>query len=227
MQDPSHTGHRQRLRERYLRAGLSALHDHEILELLLTHVISRQDTKPLAKELLRRFRSVNGVLNASPDMLKEVNGIGDQAATLLQLVRDINLHCLHERVRKRSFVAHRYDVEQYLRAHFSHRSDEYVAVLLLDSGNRIIASEVIGEGTVNQCAIYPRVVVEKALKGGAAALILVHNHPGGTTDPSEADWRITTRLHEVGRLLDVCLLDHILVCDRHVVSLRELPRWPK
>jgi DNA repair protein RadC len=101
-----------------------------------------------------------------------------------------------------------------------------VAVVFLDGGNRVIGAEIVAEGTVNQCAAYPRSIFEKALKNGAAAFIISHNHPGGNRQASETDWQLTRRLHEIGRLLDIPLLEHIIICQDSVVTLREQSRWP-
>jgi DNA repair protein RadC len=222
----SAAGHRARLRERFAQNGLAALHDYEVLELLLTYVLPRRDTKPPAKELLRRFRTVNGVLNAGPEALRGIAGLGSQAATFFALLREFTAWCLRERVERRSAITHRSNVEEYLRFAFGGRPDEYVAVLFLDAGNKVISAEVLSEGTVNQCVLYPRTVVEKAVACGAASLILAHNHPAGSLTPSEADWALTARLFEVGKLLDLPLVDHLIVCQDHVQSLRALPRWP-
>jgi DNA repair protein RadC len=219
-------GHRARLLERFGRAGIESFHDYEILELLLAYAIPRRDTKSIAKELLARFNTVTRALNAAPEELERVPGIGRRAALLLRLVREIGAWCLRENFTRQSVIAHRGDVEAYLRFHFGGRRDEFVAALFLDTGNHVLETSVIGEGTVNQCTIYPRAILEKAMRAGAASLIIAHNHPGGATEPSDADWQITNRLFSVCRLLDIPLLDHILIVQDRVVSLRDLPRWP-
>ncbi|MBD3390852.1 MAG: DNA repair protein RadC [Chitinivibrionales bacterium] len=219
-------GHRQRLLKRFESGGLDGLHDYEIIELFLTHVIPRRDTKPVAKELLKRYRSVSGVLNAAPSELTTVAGIGGRAALFLTLVREIASYCLREKYSRQSVLTKRSDVEEYLRFSIGMKSDEYVAALYLDSGNHCVATEIVAEGTVNQCAIYPRLVVQRGLAHGAAGIILAHNHPGGAPGPSAADWRITERLSTVGKLLDMPLIDHIIICGDTTISLRDLPKWP-
>jgi DNA repair protein RadC len=219
-------GHRGRLLERYGASGLEAFHAHEILELLLTLVIPRKDTKPIARELLRRFQTVSGCINASEQDLKKVNGIGERSARLFPLLRDIMAYCLKEKYEKQSVISHRRDVEEYLRFHFGMRRDEYVAALYLDNANHVLETSIVAEGTVNQCAVYPRTIIERALRCSAATVLLAHNHPGGGLNPSEADWTITERLYTIGRLLEIPLLDHIIISHQKVVSLRDLPRWP-
>ncbi len=223
----SNQGHRARLLDRFYTNGINALADYEIVELMLTFAIPRRDTKPLAKLLIKQFHSLNGLLNAPVELLEQVEGIGKRAAALLVLFREVTGYCLKEQMENRPVIQHRKDVDDYLRLYFGFRRDEYVAALFLDNGNRVINTEVVTEGTVNQCAVYPRVIMEKALRHGASAFIIAHNHPGGSTEPSDADWQITERLHQLGRLMDLPLLDHIISVQQRVVSLREMPRWPR
>ncbi|MFP4415811.1 MAG: RadC family protein [Chitinispirillaceae bacterium] len=220
-------GHRARLLERFSASGIGALADYEIIELILTFAIPRRDTKPLAKLLVRRFRSVSGVLNADLKQLEQIEGVGRRTASLLLLFRQVMSYCLKEQLQDRPVIHHRKDVDDYLRFNLGFRRDEYVAALFLDNGNRVISTEVVTEGTVNQCAVYPRVIIEKALGYKASAFIIAHNHPGGSTEPSDADWQITERLHQLGKLMDLPLLDHIISVQERVVSLREMPRWPR
>ncbi|MCX7727039.1 MAG: DNA repair protein RadC, partial [Chitinispirillaceae bacterium] len=193
-------GHRERLRERYLKNGIDALQQHEILELLLTFAIPRRDTKQIAYALLRRYKTINGVCNASLYELKEIAGIGSKSAVLLNLIRDIIAYCLKERYSSTNVISNRSDVENYLRINFGFRKDEYVAALFLNSANRVIQTDIIAIGTVNQCHLSPRMIIEKALRYGAAAIIIAHNHPAGTTTPSEQDWQITERLFTICKL---------------------------
>jgi DNA repair protein RadC len=225
MTDPGCLGHRSRLLERFDKHGLESLNDYEIVELLLTFVIPRRDTKPLAKQLMARFGSINGLIHADKSELEKQVIITRRAGLLFALLRDVMACCLKERCEKKNAVAHSRDVEEYLRFTFGHKRDEYVAVLFLDNGNNVITSEIVHEGTVNQCAVYPRDIIGLALKHKAARLILAHNHPGGGAVPSEADWAITERLSKIGGLIDIPLVDHVIVAGDGVVSLRDMPRW--
>jgi DNA repair protein RadC len=221
-----HEGHRERLLKRFEAAGVASMHDYEIVELLLTFVIPRRDTKPIAKKLMARYGSVHALLGAPPGELVETEGIGRRAALFLGLVRAVSSYCLREKCAGRPALTRQGEVQDFLRFHLGQRRDEYVAALYLDSSNRCIDTEIVAEGTVNQCAIYPRAIVERALRCGAAALILAHNHPGGALSASKADWSITERIFQVGRLLDMPLLDHIIISGDSVISLRDFPRWP-
>jgi DNA repair protein RadC len=220
------TGHHLRLRERYLAHGIDALHPVEVIELLLTYTIHRRDTKVIARKLIDRFKSLNGVCNAPVEELRNIRGIGHKSAALLVLVRDLLAYCLRERYEHHTIITHRSDVESYLRINFGYRNDEYVAAFFLDTANRLKQTDIIAEGTVNQCALFPRTVIEKALRCSAASMIIAHNHPGGTPMPSEQDWQLTERLFSAGKLLDISLVDHIIICAQKTVSLRELSRWP-
>ena len=218
-------GHRQRLLDRFEKNGLAALHLHEIVELMLTFTIPRRDTKPLARELVRRYGSLGALLHARSEELVDVNGIGKRSISHFSLIREIMVHCLKEKYTRRPLIAHRRDVEEYLRFHFGLRREEYVAALFLGNRNEVLETEIMAEGTVNLCVVYPRRIMEKALRFAATSIIVAHNHPGGSLNPSEADWALTERLFAIGKLLEIPLLDHLLISHHEVVSLKELPRW--
>jgi DNA repair protein RadC len=219
-------GHRSRLMSRYEESGIGSLADYEIVELILAHIIPRKDTKAIAKDLLKRYGSIGALLNAEKTELSKVNGVGRRAGLLFQLFRDVAVYCLREKYEKRPIVLHRKDVEEYLRLNLGFKGEEYIAVLFLDNGNNIIGTEVVCEGTVNQCAVYPREIIEHALRRKAASIIVAHNHPGGGANPSEADWLITERLAAICGLLEIPLLDHVIVLREKTVSLKEFARWP-
>lgn len=222
----SQSGHRERLLNRFVKAGAKGLHDYEIMELLLTFILPRKDTKSLAKKLLERYKTINGCIHAPLDQLEEFSGLGARSAAFFQLVREMFAYCLQERYQQKPIISHRGDVETYLRFYFGGKQTEYVAVLFLDTGNRVIESEILFEGTVNQCAVYPRDIVLRGLRLRAASFILAHNHPGGTQHASEPDWLLTERLITIGRLLDMPLIDHIIISQDTAISLRESSRWP-
>ncbi|MDR0305957.1 MAG: DNA repair protein RadC [Chitinispirillales bacterium] len=224
---PDHHGHRGRLLNRYIRGGIDSLQDYEILELLLTYVIPRKDTKPLAKTLLERYGTIGAVINAPLEELHSFKGLKERSASLFPFMRDAMSYCLNENFIEKPVVTHRKDVEKYLRFNFGYRSEEYVAVIFLDNANHVLNSEIMSEGTVNHCVVYPRNIINRALRCGAAAFILAHNHPSGKVDPSEEDWKVTERLFTVGKLLEVPLLDHVIISQKEIISLRELRRWPK
>jgi len=220
-------GHRGRLLEKYSERGLSAFSDYEVLEFLLTFALPRIDTKPLAKRLLEKYKTVNAVINAPLDELCAFKGLGQRSAVLLTLVKDMIEYSLKEGVVYKPIITQRSDVENYLRSKLRERRDECVIALYLDNGNRVLGDEIVAEGTVNRCVIFPRKVMEGAMKHSAASFILVHNHPGGTAAASEEDWKTTERLYSAGKQIDIPMLDHIIISKDKAVSLREFKRWPE
>lgn len=218
-------GHRARLLDRYTKAGIASLSDYEILELLLTFALPRIDTKPLAKSLLAAYGSVSAVVNAPLDELCAIDGLGKRSAALFTLIRDTISFCLGETYAEKSVIRHRGDIEEYLRFHYGHRREEFMAAIFLDTAQRVISTKIVAEGTVNKCVIYPRKIIDAALRCGAAFFILAHNHPSGCVYPSEKDWAATERLAEAGKHMDVPLIDHIIISKDQVVSMREFDRW--
>jgi DNA repair protein RadC len=226
LDSPSYHGHRQRLLDRYLSGGASAFHEYELIELLLTYAIPHKDTKPIARALLAHFGSIGALLHADIHAIAEAAELTPRSAALFSLLRDICAKVLKQRIVKGHVITNRNEVAEYLRFYFADRTDEYASVLFLDSAHRIIGVEVTAEGTVNQCAVYVRSVLEHALKRKAAAIILAHNHPAKTPRASASDWDITERLLRAGKAMDIPLLDHIIIAGPQIVSLRDDAKWP-
>lgn len=227
MAELSNEGHRKRVLTRYQKNGLNSLQDYEIIELLLAYTIPRRDTKKIAKKLLSKYPSISEILNTDSKELQEAAGITPRSATLFTLLGDIIPYCMQEQYKRKPIISHRRDVEEHLRFHYGHQRNEYIAVIYLDGAHRIITTEKHLEGTANQCVVYPRKIMEHAFQNKASAIILAHNHPGGTLECSEADWKITKRLFQICKLLEIPLMDHIIISKEKVISLRDLPRWPK
>ncbi len=205
-------GHRSRLRERFLKSGLTGFHDHEILELLLTYAIPRKDVKPIAKELLNKFgNNLASVLDAPVEELREVDGIGEYAAILISLVPRLFDSYQASRWERQETFCSTQSAVSYLRAHLGTQRNEVFCVLTLDSQNRLIATEQIQRGSVNRTAVFPRQIAEVSLKHRATAVILAHNHPGGSPTPSAADRQLTKRLKNMLADLDIVVHDHIIV----------------
>jgi DNA repair protein RadC len=218
-----HDGHRLRLKERFVNAGPEALPDYELLELVLFSAIPRRDTKPIAKELLRRFsNSFAEVISAPPERLKEVKGVGDSAVLQLKLVRAAALRLMHGDIEEREVFGSWDAVLDYCRAAMGFETSEQFRILFLDKKNRLIADEVQQRGTVDHTPVYPREVVKRALELSAAGIILVHNHPSGDPTPSRADVDMTRLIVDAAKPLGITVHDHLVVGrDRHA-SLRQL-----
>ena len=213
-------GHRARLRRRLLDGGTDALADYEVLEYLLFAAQSRGDTKPTAKALLSRFGSLARVLDADPVALTEVEGMGEVSAAALRIVGVAARRMALREVQQQPVLGSWQALIDYLHIDMAHLTVERVRVLYLNTQNRLILDHHVGDGSVDEAAIHPREVIRKALDIGATALILVHNHPSGSPQPSRADIQITQRIAEAGRLLGVTLHDHVIVGREGHISLR-------
>jgi DNA repair protein RadC len=219
---PEHTGHRQRLRERFRQGGADALPDYELLELVLFRALPRRDTKGIAKRLLARFGSFAEVINAPEPRLKELQDVGDSVVTELKLVRAAALRLMRSEIVQRPALSSWQQVLDYLRAAQSYEHREQFRILFLDKRNRLIADEVQGQGTVDHTPVYVREVVKRALELSATAIILVHNHPSGDPTPSRADIDMTRQIVASAAPLGISVHDHIIVGREGHASLKAL-----
>ncbi len=218
---PHYLDHRKRLKDRYQAQGLNGFQDYEALELFLTYAIPRGDVKPLAKTLIARFGSLKAIFDAEIAELEAVKGVKRHTAILLKLAKELAGAYLKEQARERSQISCTQELYDYCLMVMGGLKDEQFRVIYLDAQNRIIDSELIEEGIVNQAVVYPRKVIERALKKKASALILAHNHPSGHVRPSDADVRLTKSVQETARLLDILVHDHIIVGENRFFSFRE------
>lgn len=214
------SGHRARLRKRLLDGGADALADHEIIEYLLMTAIPRRDVKPLARALIQRFGSLAGVLNADSRNLEAHPGIGETSAAALKIVALAARRLAREQVREKPVLGSWQALIDYLTIDMAHLTVERVRVLYLNTRNMLIHDEHVGDGSIDEAAIHPREVIRRALDLGATALIVVHNHPSGSPEPSRADIDITNRIAEAGRLLGIVVHDHVIIGREGHVSLR-------
>ncbi len=217
---PHYHGHRDRLREK-LRKDATQLADYEVLELVLGTVLLRKDTKPLAKELLFRFRTLHGVLNARPSELRSVPGFGPSLQAHWLLLRELMARCHESPARERAVLSGPSDIVNMARARLGNLAHEEFWAAFLDNQNRLLAWERVTTGTVNTTMIYPRDLMEKALGHKASSLVVVHNHPGGNPFPSTPDIEITRQLVQSGKTLGIRVLDHIIVTEDTHYSLRD------
>ena len=213
-------GHRARLRTRLLAGGSEALGDHEVIEYLLMTAIPRKDVKPLAKSLLARFGGLAGVLNADASALSKHPGMGETSAAALKIVALATRRLARTGVQDQPLLASWQALIDYLTIDMAHLRHERVRALYLDTKNRLIGDELLTEGSLDEAVIQPREVVKKALDLGAAALIMVHNHPSGSPEPSRADIQITNKIAEAARMLGITLHDHVIIGKEGHVSLR-------
>ena len=205
------SGHRARLRTRLLTGGEDALADHELVEYLLMTAIPRKDVKPLARALIQRFGSLAGVLSADPRSLSSQPGMGETSAAALAVVAIAARRMARQQVREAPILSSWQALIDYLHMDMAHLTVERVRVLYLNLRNMLIADEVLSEGSIDEAAVHPREVIKRTMDLGAGAVILVHNHPSGSPEPSRADIQITQRIAEAGRLLGVVVHDHVII----------------
>ncbi len=219
---PDAAGHRARLRKRILEQGGEALLDHELVEYLLALAIPRRDTKPLARRLLREFKSLPGVLAAEPEALARLGGLSEPSVAALKVVRAAALRMLRIEASVAPVLAGWQSLLDYLRADMAHLAIERVRVLHLDARNRLLRDELIAEGTVGEAAVHVREVLRRALDLGSTAIVLVHNHPSGDPAPSRQDIALTREIVEAGRALGVAVHDHVIIGSGGHSSMRAL-----
>ncbi len=213
-------GHRARLRARMLDGGAEALGDHEVVEYLLMTAIPRRDVKPLARTLLKRFGSLAGVFNADPRALAQHPGMGETSAAAIKIVALAARRLARQVVRDKPVLGSWQALIDYLHIDMAHLTVERVRVLYLNAQNMLIHDEHVGDGSIDEAAIHPREVIRRALDLGSTALILVHNHPSGSPEPSRADIQITNKIAEAGRLLGIVVHDHVIIGREGHVSLK-------
>lgn len=216
--DPS--GHRARLRKRLLEGGSEALADHEVIEYLLMTAIPRRDVKPLARSLLHRFGGLAGVFNADPRALAAHPGMGETSAAALKIVALSARRLARAEVRDQPVLGNWQALLDYLAIDMAHLTVERVRVLFLNHRNMLVDDWHLGDGSIDEALIHPREVIRRAMDLGATALILVHNHPSGSPEPSKADIQVTNRIAEAGRLLGITVHDHVIVGKHGSTSLR-------
>lgn len=208
-----------RPREKLAQCGVTALADTELLALLLGTGTGRYSALEVAGALLARFNGLRGLLQASRDLLETQHGLGPAKSAQLLAVLELARRCLREVLERGDALESPEITEQYLQSVLQHQPHEVFACLFLDTRHRVIAFEELFHGTIDGATVYPRVVAEKALHHGAAALIVAHNHPSGVSEPSLADQAITRRLKSALALLDIRLLDHFVIGDGRPVSM--------
>jgi len=218
---PHHSGHRDRLRARFLSAP-DSLPDYELLELLLFMAIPRKDVKPIAKRLIDRFKNMNGVLNASLNDLQGVDGISHNTAIAIRAIRQSGLRLLQQDVMGRPILNSWQRLIDYCTAAMANDNKEQFRLLFLNKKNELIADEVQQTGTVDHTPAYPREIMKRSLELGATALILVHNHPSGDPTPSEADVQLTRQIIDAGRPFDITIHDHLIISRNGTSSFKTL-----
>lgn len=211
-------GHRKRLRERFLKSGLAGFHDYEIVELLLSLGTPRKDCKIPAKEAIKRFQTLRSVLEATPEELQQIDGIGAHSAFGIKLVQEVAREFLKARIMEKPFYKSSREVFNYLYHSMRGLKKEVFKVIYLTSQSQIIDTVDLSAGTVNSSSVSPREVMEGAIRANAASLIFVHNHPSGNPEPSASDKSLTRELVCAGKIMRLNVLDHIIIGDNRYYS---------
>jgi DNA repair protein RadC len=214
----SSQGHRRRLRERFLEGGLTGFHDYEVIELLLSLGTPRRDCKQPAKEAIRKFKTLRGVLEASLEDLQEIDGIGPHNAFGIKLVQEVARKFLREKIADKPVYTSSQEIFDFLYHSMRDLKKETFRVIYLNSQNQIIDIADLFEGTVNISVVHPREVIEGALRHNAVSLIFVHNHPSGNPAPSQNDKAVTRELVQAGSTMQIKVLDHIIIGDNTYFS---------
>lgn len=215
------TGHRWRLREKFLIGGLQGFLDYEIVELLLTLGTPRRDCKKQAKEAMKRFKVLRRVLEADEVELREIEGIGPHNVFGIRLVQEVSRRFLKEKMLSRPVCHSSKEVFDYLYHSLRDANTEQFKVLFLDAKNNILEERTFFEGTVDSSAVYPREVIKAAVRFGASSLIFVHNHPSGDPEPSESDREITKELIFATNIMQIKVLDHIIIGNNRYFSFAD------
>lgn len=222
-----HDGHRARRKKQFREHGLDAFAPHEALELLLFYAIPRTDTNPVAHRLIERFGSLAGVLSATPEQLAEVEGVGENAATLLSLVTAVCRRARIDAAQGAAILSDTEHVGAFFCGLFQGVHEERLYEACLDAKGKLLQCFKVADGSVDTVNINMRRIVENALKCGASAVVLSHNHPSGVALPSPDDNAATLMVYNALRTVGVALTDHIIVADDDFVSLRDNGLFPR
>jgi DNA repair protein RadC len=215
-----HEGHRQRLTDRFLKEGLEGFEEHEILEYLLFFVLPRVDTNPIAHRLIETFGSLSGVLEAQPEDLAQIEGIGPKAAAFICMFPEIFRAYERSKLGKRPCIKSIRDACDFAKSLLFGKAFEQFYVIWLDTQNRIIHYERLSEGSISESPVYLNKIAAAALRHHAVKGIITHNHPGGNVTPSKADLSTTHDIMKTLNLLSIDLLDHIIVSDNTAFSFQ-------
>lgn len=215
-----HAGHRQRVKERYLKSGADSFDDHQLLELMLFYALPQKDTNSLAHELINRFGSLKGVLSATPVELKQVKGMGDSAAVLLNLVPELMRRVVLSR-EKQTLIHTAEEAGEYLYPYFQGSRTEQVYLLCMNQRDEILGCDLMATGNDVSVGLDTKAMVEVALRHKASWVVLAHSHPSGFAIPSESDMMTTKHCRDLLKSLGITLKDHLIFADNDYLSMKQ------
>jgi DNA repair protein RadC len=216
-----HQGHRQRVKARYLEEGLDAFADHQVLEMLLFYCIPMKDTNELAHKMIREFGSLAGLFEADAKAICERCQVSENTAILVSLIPKLAGRYYKGKLGDRPVLGNPQAAGAYIKTLFAGRTYEAFYVISLDSQNRVNHATLVHEGTINEAPVYPRLIVEAALRHKANTIIVAHNHPGGSLRPSKGDIEVTKTIREATEAIAIRVVDHIIVAGDQFFSFAD------
>ncbi|MGI6225473.1 MAG: RadC family protein [Peptococcales bacterium] len=216
-----HKGHRKRVKERYLQEGLDSFADHQVLEMLLFYAIPMKDTNELAHRMIKEFGSLALLFEASPEEIAKRCKVTENIAILVSLIPSLSRRYFRGKWGEKPVLNSSQKAGEYALTLFTGRTYEVFYIICLDTQNRVIHAALVHEGTINEAPVYPRLIVETALRHQAHSVILAHNHPGGSLNPSRADIDVTHKIKTALSPIDIKVIDHILVAGDKYMSFAE------
>lgn len=221
MEKKLHEGHRQRVKTRYLTEGLDAFEDHQVLEMLLFFGIPMKDTNELAHKMIQEFGSLSGLFEADPKDICKRCGVSENTAILVSLIPSLSRRYFKGKWGDKPVLNSSTKAGEYAVSLFAGRTYEAFFIICLDSQNRVNYAALVHEGTLNEVSVYPRLVVEMVLRHQANSVILAHNHPGGSLNPSNDDIELTKKIIAALEPISVKVVDHIIVAGDKNMSFKE------
>lgn len=217
---PHYVGHRKRLKEKFLQSNQASFSDYELLELLLFQAIPRKDVKPLAKKLLQEFGDLNQLVHAERERVLAIEDATEASFLQLKILRALMSRVFHSKVTNTNIISSWSALLDYLKFNMGCLKLEQFRILFLNKKNMLIADEVMATGTIDQTPVYPREIVKKSLFYEAGAIILVHNHPSGNSNPSNSDIDLTTQIVNACNTVNVSVHDHVIIGNGNYYSFK-------
>ena len=216
-----HQGHRQRIRDRFLLEGLDGFADHQVLEMLLFYCIPRKNTNELAHQMLQEYGSLSLLFDASPEEIHRRCGVSMNTAILISAIPQLSKRYQRSRWGDKPLINSSSKAGNYAKDLFTGKKYESFFLISLDAQNNVNHASLVHEGTINEAPVYPRLLVETALRHQASSVILAHNHPGGSLHPSRADLDVTEKIRSAMQTIHIKVVDHIIVAGDHYYSFAE------
>ena len=228
MSEKNNQGHRERIKEKFLKNGIDGFAEYEILELLLTYCIPRKDTKPIAKDLLNKFKTLDNVFKADFDKLSVIDGLGNNSIAFLKLIGDLPSIIYKDELKNKKLVnketlkiSNKDILLNYLRNKIGYEEIEKFYVIYLSSSNEVIEFEENSVGTLDRSSVYPREIYKKIINLNAKSVILAHNHPSDNITPSKSDIELTNEIAKGLKNFGALLIEHIIITKNSYFSFLE------